>query len=101
LPEAGDEGQNTRIDRALLEVSRQLERSKIAEYVTLLNTPGRLIYLNFLAGIARGVGFAVGASVLAALLIYFLQRSFVVNLPIIGGFIAQIVEIVLQQLRAR
>ncbi|MEW6081414.1 MAG: DUF5665 domain-containing protein [Bacillota bacterium] len=101
MPEAGDEGQNTRITRALLEVSRQLERSKIAEYVTLLNTPGRLIYLNFLAGIARGVGFAVGASVLAALLIYFLQRSFVVNLPIIGGFIAQIVEIVLQQLRAR
>ena len=101
MSEAGDEERDRGVARALSEVSRQLERSKIAEYVTLLNTPGRLIYLNFLAGVARGLGFAVGASVLAALLIYLLQRSFIVNLPIIGGFIAEIVQIVLQQLGAR
>ena len=36
------------------ELSLNLERMKLAEYVELLNKPKRLIYINFISGLARG-----------------------------------------------
>lgn len=39
---------------------QKLERSRIAEYTELLNRPWRLIWLNILSGVAKGVGIAIG-----------------------------------------
>lgn len=75
-------------------VAEQLERSKLGSYVDLMQSPGRLIALNLFAGIARGVGIAIGFTILGAVLIYILQRLVVLNLPIIGGFISEIVKMV-------
>lgn len=77
----------------------RLEATRIAEYVQLLDRPFRLVYLNFLAGMARGLGFAIGATILAAVVLYILQRTMVLNLPVIGGFVAEIVRIVQEELR--
>lgn len=71
-----------------------LERSKIAEYVELTRKPGRLIVLNLVAGISRGLGIAIGFTVLAGILLIILQRLVALNLPLIGNFIAEIVRIV-------
>jgi len=76
----------------------KLEKMKIEEYVSMLERPARLLYLNFLAGLARGLGFAVGFTILGAVVLYILQRTFVANLPLVGDFIAEIVLIVQQQL---
>ena len=76
----------------------QLERVQIADYVALLNRPRRLFYLNFLSGIARGIGIAIGFTIFAATIIYFLQKLGALNLPIIGDYIAEIVKIVQAQL---
>ncbi|HHW26861.1 MAG TPA: hypothetical protein GXX23_05930 [Firmicutes bacterium] len=82
-------------------VSDSLERSQIADYVQLLNTPKRLIYLNLLAGLFRGVGMAIGFTLLTAMIIYVLTRSFVANLPIIGDFLGELVWIIQQYLRGK
>ena len=50
------------------ELSLNLERMKLAEYVELLNKPKRLLYINFISGLARGLGIAVGFTLLGALL---------------------------------
>ena len=68
----------------------RLEQSKIAEYMDYLSRPGRMIRLNFLMGVARGFGFAVGLTVLSALIIYILQMVIRLNLPVISKFIADI-----------
>lgn len=85
----------------LFKLADFLERTKIAEYVDLMNSPLRLAYLNFIAGLARGVGMAIGFVLLGALLIYFLTRSFVLNLPIVGKFIGELVWIIQQYLRQK
>lgn len=90
-----------KVNRALKRISDTLERAKISEYVDLLNHPKRLIYLNFMAGVFRGVGLAVGFTVLGATLIYVLTRSFVLNLPLVGKFLGELVWIIQQYLRAR
>lgn len=76
-----------------------MERMKLAEYIELLNNPWRLFWVNFIAGLARGVGIAVGGSLLVALLLYLLSQIAILNLPLIGDFIAEIVRLVQIQLR--
>ncbi|MDP2859706.1 MAG: DUF5665 domain-containing protein [Bacillota bacterium] len=73
---------------------KSLEQMRIAEYVQTLQNVKRLLLLNFISGLARGFGMAVGFSILGALLIYLLTDTFVANLPIVGDFIAQLVKIV-------
>ena len=85
--------------RKIDELGITLEKMKLAEYVELLNRPSRLFYINFFAGVARGLGMAVGFTLLGALVVYTLQRLQVLNLPVIGEFIADIVKIVQNNLR--
>ena len=91
-----------RVEQSRIEkLIEQLERSRIAEYAEILHNPWRLIWLNLLSGIARGVGIAIGFTFFAATIIYILRLLGALNLPIIGDYIADIVEIVQQQLRLR
>jgi hypothetical protein len=75
-----------------------MEKMRIAEYVQLLDRPWRLIYLNLLAGVARGVGVALGFTILGTILVYILRDVVAANLPGIGEFIADMVRTVQQQL---
>jgi len=81
---------------ALLAVN--MEKMKLAEYVKLLDNPWRLLYVNFIAGLARGLGIAFGFSVLGALLLIILKRLLLLNLPWIGEIIAEIVQMVQLQM---
>ncbi|CFX58396.1 Uncharacterized [Syntrophomonas zehnderi OL-4] len=80
------------------ELSLDMEKLGIAEYVMMIKNPRRLFWVNFWQGVARGFGMAIGFTVLAALVIYILQRLVVLNTPLIGSFIAEIVNIVQNQL---
>jgi len=71
-----------------------MEKMKLAEYVQLLEHPWRLMYINFIAGLARGVGIAIGFTILGAVVLYFLRILVMLNLPLIGSFIAEIVRMV-------
>ncbi|GIP48142.1 hypothetical protein D3C76_30500 [compost metagenome] len=97
IPGTPEEQMNA-VYRLTLNWTRQLERSRIAEYTELLNRPWRLIWLNVLSGTARGVGVAIGFTFFAATIIYVLQVLGALNLPIIGDYIADIVRIVQRQL---
>ncbi|EGO63227.1 DUF5665 domain-containing protein [Acetonema longum] len=82
------------INTQLGKLISHLETLRIAEYVELLQRPFRLLAINFIAGIARGLGIALGATVIFALVIELLRRMIVLNIPGIGDFIADIVRIV-------
>ncbi|HPQ03570.1 MAG TPA: DUF5665 domain-containing protein [Bacillota bacterium] len=78
----------------IMQLSRRLEDSSVAEYVEFMRNPRRVIWSNFLAGMARGFGIAIVASVLTALFLYALSVVISLNIPIIGNLIAKIVKIV-------
>lgn len=75
-------------------VALQLEKAKFGEYIDLMQNPARMMTLNFIAGIARGFGVAFGFTILGAIVVYLLQRLVVLNLPIIGGVISEVVKLV-------
>ena len=84
--------------KKLDEALAALERLQLAEYIRYVDDHRRLMRSQFLSGLARGMGMAVGFTVLGAALVILLNRLAQHNLPIIGDFLADIVEIVHKRL---
>lgn len=82
------------LQEKIADLAVKMEKMKLAEYVQLLDRPWRLLYINFIAGLGRGVGIAVGFTILGAVILYLLKYLVLLNLPWIGGFIAEIVRMV-------
>lgn len=74
-------------------------KAGLAEWVELFKNPRRLIMINLASGISRGVGIAIGFTLVSALIVVFLSYLARLNLPIIGEFIANVVRIVDLELR--
>ncbi len=70
------------------------EKLRLSEYLQYVSDTKRLLWVNFVSGAARGLGFAVGFSILGALLIVLLSRITVDNLPVIGEFLADVIRVV-------
>ncbi|MDD2432881.1 MAG: DUF5665 domain-containing protein [Clostridia bacterium] len=87
------------LEHNLEKLTSALENIKIMEYVEFLNNKRRMLYTNFLAGIARGLGMAVGFTILGAILVYLLKQVVFLNLPLISDFIANIVQLVNESLK--
>ncbi len=88
--------------RSLAAVAGFIEKARLAEYVDLLNSPWRMLWLSFTQGVARGVGMAVGGLVVSALIvavaIALLKTAFanVGGLPWVGEHLEQFIGWVLQ-----
>lgn len=80
------------IKRYLERLMLTIERSRIREYMMLTDSKRRLFTINFVAGLGKGFGQAIGLTILAAIALYILASW--VNLPIIGEYIAELVNIV-------
>lgn len=75
-------------------IAARLEEANLGAYVDLYRRPWRMLWLNFAAGAARGLGMAVGFTLLGAVVILALRNTFVHNLPVVGHFVAQVVKVV-------
>ncbi|SKA02665.1 DUF5665 domain-containing protein [Selenihalanaerobacter shriftii] len=88
----------TIIKRTLIKLVEDFHKFGVAEYIEIIRSPKRMIYINFLAGLARGLGVVVGATLLGAIFLSILFRMADLNLPVIGEYIARLVRIVKQNL---
>ena len=71
-----------------------MERLRLAEYVRYVDDRKRLFWSSFCSGIARGVGMAIGFTILGAILILILQDLARHNLPLIGELLDEIMNVV-------
>lgn len=76
----------------------RLERLRLPEYIRYIEDRRRFMLMQFLGGLARGLGMAVGFTILGAVLVLVLQSLAQHNLPVIGDFLAEIVTIVQRRL---
>lgn len=65
-----------------------LESSSIDDFLAYVRSPWRIIWTNFLAGIFRGLGVAVGATAVLAILLWLLALARA--MPIVGEFATQL-----------
>ncbi|HHX96733.1 MAG TPA: hypothetical protein GX687_04640 [Clostridia bacterium] len=89
----------TDVEKHLQKMVTALENIKIREYVEFLNNRQHLFLSNFLAGMARGLGMAVGFTILGAVLLALLKQIVLLNLPLISDFIADLIQLVNESLK--
>lgn len=82
------------LEKAIENLSKTLQEGNYIEWAYLLGSKKEIIKRNILAGIARGVGIGIGVTIITAMLVMLLQKIVTLNIPVIGEYIADIVEIV-------
>ncbi len=75
-------------------LARHLEALNIADYLESLERPRKLIVTNFIAGISRGLGFAIGTTIVFALVIEILRRIILLHLPFISASLIDFLQLV-------
>lgn len=78
--------------RNLKEINSMLDNLGLADYMNYLKSPWRVTWLNLLAGMMRGLGFVLGATVVAALLT--LLFSYLVSLPLVGQWFVWLKDVI-------
>ncbi len=81
---------NEKIDK----INKTLEKSNLIEFSYIMGSKKEILKRNLIAGISRGVGIGIGITIVTALIIYLLRKLIMLNIPVIGDYIADIVEIV-------
>ena len=71
-----------------------LSKNEILDLMELLGNSKKFLFRNFLSGIIKGIGTGIGFTILTAIIIIILQRIVTLNIPVIGKYISDIVEIV-------
>ncbi|MFH1537641.1 MAG: DUF5665 domain-containing protein [bacterium] len=85
-------------DKELSNLGLLLERMRLADYISMLQSPRRIVFINFIAGLARGLGMGLGMTILLGLVFYILHRM--IDLPLVGEWIGKIVNIVQEQMKS-
>ncbi len=87
---------NNKFEENIEKLATHFERANFADFVDLLSKPWKFFWLNFLAGLIRGLGTAIGFTVVFAIAVYIaitILTNFI-QVPIIGAYIAQLVQFV-------
>ncbi len=82
------------LTKSIDKLTYSLNKSRFIELSELLGNWKEIILKNFFSGIFKGVGIGIGFTIITAVLLYILQRIVKLNIPIIGQYISDIVEIV-------
>lgn len=76
------------------ELNKKIEDAKLKEYVELMGNTKKLLWKNFISGIAKGVGTAIGFTILGAIVLIILRKIVLLNIPVIGKYLKDILDIV-------
>ena len=87
-----------KVEKLLLEnidkLNKSLQRNNFLDLVELLGDRKKLFIRNFTSGIFKGIGIGIGVTLITAILLKLLQKIVALNIPVIGEFIADIIDIV-------
>jgi len=97
-PETTQKRLTTREKISQLEkLADRLERMRVGDYVNNLNHTGRVIWLGFVGGVARGFGLTVGATLVIAIVFKIISMLISWNVP----YLSDMMQEAKQMLEAR
>ncbi len=88
------ESKTNLLERGIEQLNDMLSKKELHELIYILGSKKEILKRNLLGGIARGIGGGIGFTIITAIIIYFLQRIVRLNIPVIGEYINDIVDIV-------
>ncbi|MDR0978837.1 MAG: DUF5665 domain-containing protein [Lachnospiraceae bacterium] len=84
------------LEEQLNKINETLQKSNIVELSYIVGNKKEILKRNLIAGISRGIGIGIGITIVTAIIVYILQKLILLNIPVIGDYIADIVAIVEQ-----
>ncbi len=67
------------------QILEKLKRVELQEFTNYLHSPWRILWANFLAGTARGLGFIIGVAVVVTVVGFIVSRI-LSHIPVVGEF---------------
>lgn len=82
------------LQSSLERIATRLEAMRISDYVESFEKPWKLILNNLMIGAARGLGFAIGTTVILALLVAFIRQLIAANIPFLTELLRDFVALI-------
>ena len=82
------------LNKKLDDLNYAMTKSKFLDLVELLGNRKELFFRNIWSGIVKGIGIGIGVTIITAIILVVLQKIVTWNIPVIGEYIADIVDIV-------
>lgn len=73
---------------------QRLDNSGLTEYLKLSRKTGKILWLNFLSGVARGLGFTIGTTLVLAVAYKILTHIISMNIPYITESLRKFLEVI-------
>ena len=82
------------LNKKLDQINYILSKNKVLDLVELLGNSKKLFFRNLWSGMVKGIGIGIGVTIITAILVIILRKIVTLNIPVIGEYISDIVEIV-------
>lgn len=71
--------------RKMDKILEKLKKAELQEFTNYLSSPWRILWANFLAGTARGLGFILGVALVLTIVGFFITKV-LSQIPLVGEF---------------
>lgn len=78
----------------------ELNRAQLLKYIELVSNPKKLFWLNFLSGLAKGLGLTIGTAIVLTILFKVTRHIISLNIPYITVWVSEWISQVSTLLRA-
>jgi hypothetical protein len=79
----------------LASLKAEVHKMNSHRFIRMHNSLSKLIWFNFMRGLAFGLGSVIGATVLVSVLVYFLRN--IDFIPIIGDWATEVLSVITEQ----
>lgn len=83
-----------KLSKQIDELNKTMQAANLSEIVYILGDKKKMFFRNVWAGIGRGIGIGIGVTIISAMIVYALQKIVTLNIPVIGNYVSDIVDIV-------
>lgn len=87
MSEQTTESQKIDLDQLI----KRLDCNGIAEYVKLSQKTGKILWLNFISGVAKGLGFSIGTTLVLAVIYKIVSHIISMNIPYLTEWLQNLI----------
>lgn len=83
-----------RINKKIDNINDRLLKNNLIDISEIVGSRYELLKRNLISGIFKGMGIGIGFTIITAVIVIIMQKIVKLNIPIIGEYVSDIVEIV-------
>ncbi len=83
-----------KLENLINELNINMTKNNLIDLSEVLGNWKELLKRNLVSGIFKGIGIGIGFTIITAIIVYILQKIVRLNIPVIGEYISDIIDIV-------